>query len=69
MDKEKKYHLISEDGLPKEEGHYMVKVHIEGMPIYDNKEFCFRDFKDGQFNPPYYSNPRTDTIIGWYEND
>lgn len=62
------YHEIKKDGLPPQNGYYMVKFHLKDMPIWDNTETAFRDFKDGAFDRPYYSNPKTDVLVGWYEN-
>ena len=64
-----KYHDIEKDGLPKENGTYMVKVYMPQYNVWDNIELCFRQFKDGKFDRPYYANPETDELIGWYENE
>lgn len=64
-----KYHRIKEDGYPTEDGRYMVKVMLDDAPIWDNMELCFREFKNGQFDAPYYSDPKTDQLVGWFEND
>lgn len=62
------YRSIEKDGLPTENGRYMVKILLNDQPIYDNIEICFREFVNGYFENPYYSNPKTDTLIGWYED-
>lgn len=62
------YHSIESDGFPTSNGRYMVKVLMKNQPIYDNVEICFRNFVDGNFETPYYSNPETDVIVGWYED-
>lgn len=64
-----KYYSVKKDGLPKKDGYYMVKVFVSGMPEYDCIEICFRNFTDGKWDKPYYTDPDTDKIIGWWEND
>lgn len=63
-----KYHSIEKDGLPTKNDRYMVKIFMPNEPEYDNIELCFRKFVDGKFENPYYNNPATDKLIGWYEN-
>ena len=64
---EKKYHEIETDGLPTKNGRYMVKILLTDEPIYDNTELCFREFVNGEFINPYYNNPKTNVLVGWYE--
>lgn len=63
------YHSIKQDGLPKKNGSYMVKIEVKGRPEYDDREICFRNFINGQFQDPYYSDPKTDQLVGWWENE
>lgn len=62
------YHNMEKDGPPEKDGHYLIKVRISDRPEYDNIETCWREFKDGKFDKPYYSDPETDTIVGWWGN-
>lgn len=63
------YHDIEKEGNPTENGYYMVKFHIAGMPVWDCIEIAFRNFVDGAWDTPYYSNPDTDTLVGWYSKN
>lgn len=65
----KKYHMILKDGNPKTAGRYMVKIRLADQPEYDDFELCFREYLgNGEWDAPYYNNPKTDKLVGWYEN-
>ncbi len=62
------YHPITKENPPKV-GRYMVKIRLEDQPEYDNTELCFRQYLgEGKWDKPYYTNPKTDVLVGWYEN-